>query len=113
MKRILSLLVIATILLTLTNIPAWSFSDEAPSSPLATMADEPAPAHRDPPGELMIADALIVRPIGIVACVVGLAGALVTWPFAATSNTPDPVGRELLQKPFSYTFERPLGQFDW
>ena len=112
MKKTLSLLVIGTLLLALTNIPALGDSEEAPLVPATTLADAPAPAHQDPPGELMIADALIIRPIGMVACVVGLAGALVVWPFAAASNSCDSACRQLIMKPFQFTFERPLGQFD-
>ena len=47
----------------------------------------PDPPHQDPPGELIIADVLFLRPAGMVACVVGAVGAFVTWPFAAITNT--------------------------
>jgi len=70
--------------------------------------------EHDPPGELIIADSLIMRPLGIVACAVGLVSASIfAFPWAATSNSYDRVGRELVQKPFDYTFKRPLGDVDY
>ena len=113
MKKMLSLLLIGTFLLAVTNVPACGAGDLAPSSPLSGRISDPSPTHQDPPGELIIADVLFLRPAGLVACVIGAVGAFLTWPFAATSNTPDRVGRQLLIKPFRYTFERPLGQMDW
>jgi hypothetical protein len=113
MRKMLSLLLIGTFLLTLANVPAYGADDTVPSSPLSGRNTDSNPTRQDPPGELIIADVLFLRPAGVVACVVGAVGAFLTWPFAATSNTGDRVGRQLLIKPFRYTFERPLGQLDW
>jgi hypothetical protein len=63
----------------------------------------------DPPGEFIILDAAIFRPFGIAAMGIGLAGAIISWPWAVTSNSGERVGRRLLQEPFQYTFCRPLG----
>jgi len=113
MKQILSLLLIGTLLLTLTTLPAAGQDEAAPSSPLSKQAGTGYSQRQDPPGELILADILFLRPAGLAACVVGLAGAFLTWPIAATSNSGDRVGRQLIQKPFKYTFERPLGQMDY
>jgi hypothetical protein len=113
MKKMLSLLVVGTLLLALTNVPAFGADEGAPSSPVASQNRNVGSVHQDPPGELIIADVLFLRPAGLVGCVLGMVGALVTWPFAATSNSGDLVGRQLMIKPFRYTFERPLGQMDW
>jgi hypothetical protein len=113
MKKMLSLLVVGTLFVALIHVPAFGGDESTPSSPLSSRtmtADRP---HQDPPGELIIADVLFLRPAGMVACVVGVVGAFLTWPFAATSNSGDLVGRQLMIKPFRYTFERPLGQMDW
>ena len=59
----------------------------------------------------MIADVLIVRPVGLVTMVIGGAAYVVTLPFAITSGSVKPVGRTLLADPFKFTFERPLGDF--
>jgi hypothetical protein len=113
MKRILSLLVIGTVVVAVMTAPAFGEGQGVPSSPLSRQGETVKSAPSDPPGELMIADALIMRPLGLAACVVGLVGAFVSWPFTATSNSPDPVGRQLLIKPFKWTFQRPLGQMDY
>ncbi len=63
----------------------------------------------DPPGEFIILDALILRPLGLAAMGVGAAGAIAAAPWAVSSNTQGRVNRELLQKPYWYTFCRPLG----
>ncbi len=62
---------------------------------------------------MIIADVLIMRPLGIAACIVGLAGAVVAWPFAAITNSCDRVCKQLIIVPYKYTFERPLGQMEY
>lgn len=59
----------------------------------------------------MIADVLIARPIGIAACVLGLVGTVLAAPFAAASGNMDEVTQRLVQDPFAYTFQRPVGYF--
>jgi hypothetical protein len=113
MKRILSLVIVGILLFALIPVPAFGEYEGAPSSPLSRQTQTAKPTHPDPPGELMIVDALIMRPLGVAACIVGMVGAFLSWPFAATSNSPNPVGRQLLVKPFRWTFERPLGQMDY
>jgi len=113
MKKTLSLLVVAALLLALVPAPAIGVDDAVPSSPLSRSAPAEDPSRSDPPGELIIADVLFLRTAGLVACVIGAVGALVVWPFAAASRSENVVCRQLLVKPFRYTFERPLGQMDW
>ncbi len=113
MKQVLSLLLTGTLLLTLAVLPAAGQVQDFPSSPLSKQAAKAYYQPADPPGELILADMLVLRPVGLVACAVGLVGAFVTWPIAATSNSGDRVGRQLLIAPFKYTFERPLGQVDY
>lgn len=112
MKLSASVVIAALLISLLTVGPTMSAETGIPSSPLSTTTDRGEEVHGNPPGELILADALIVRPIGIVACAVGLVGAVLTWPFAATSGSGDRVGEELLTKPFDYTFRRPLGDLD-
>jgi hypothetical protein len=113
MKQILSLLVIATLLLSSISIPPCSAQENAPSSPLSTTAETPKPQPQDAPGELMIADVLLMRPLGFAACIIGLVGAVVAYPFALITNSQDTVCRALVEKPFRYTFQRPVGQMEW
>jgi hypothetical protein len=58
----------------------------------------------------VILDVLILRPVGLVACVVGLAAAVIALPFAIPSGSMDHVSQDLIQEPFYYTFKRPLGK---
>lgn len=113
MKKMLSLLMVVVLLSVLVPPPVAGGDEASPSSPLSRQVQGDDPARRDPPGELIIADVLFLRVAGLVACVIGAVGAFLTWPFAVSSNTGDLVGRQLLIKPFRYTFERPLGQMDW
>jgi len=113
MKQVLSLLVILALILAPMTVPSARAQETAPSSPLSSQVEQTRTLHSDPPGELIMADALIMRPVGVVACIVGLAGALVAWPFAAITNSCDRVCRELIVKPYRYTFVRPLGQMEY
>ena len=62
------------------------------------------------PGEAMIADVLIARPIGFVALVFGTAVSIVATPFALVSGTTGDVYGRLVADPFNYTVRRPLGE---
>lgn len=62
-------------------------------------------------GAAIVADTVIVRPLGIASLVLGTAGFLVSLPFALTSGSVDTAARELVGEPFRFTFTRPLGDF--
>jgi len=59
----------------------------------------------------MIADTLLVRPVGIAACIVGLAAFIISSPFAAAGDNIEEAQEVLVKKPFEFTFKRPLGDF--
>lgn len=63
-------------------------------------------------GASMMADLFLVRPISVVGSALGLAVWIVTLPFTLPTQSADEAGRELVGKPFEYTFNRPLGDFD-
>ncbi len=63
----------------------------------------------DLPLDATLFDLIILRPMGIAACAVGLAGSIVAFPFAATSGAGSEVGDKLITEPFEYTFRRPIG----
>jgi hypothetical protein len=115
MKQVLSFLVILVLILASMNVPSVRAQEQetAPSSPLSSQVEQTKTVHADPPGELIIADMLFLRPVGVAACIVGLAGALVAFPFAAITNSCDRVCNALIVKPFKYTFERRLGQMEY
>jgi len=59
------------------------------------------------------ADVLFARPVGLVSIVAGTAMFIVSLPFAIPSGSVETAGRLLVADPFRYTFERPLGDFDY
>jgi hypothetical protein len=61
-------------------------------------------------GEAMIADVLIVRPISLVALVLGTGIAIVATPFALASGTTREVYGRLVEDPFDHMMLRPLGE---
>ncbi len=63
----------------------------------------------DIPLDATLFDLLILRPMGIAACAVGVAASVVAFPFAATTGAGSEVGDKLLTEPFEYTFQRPIG----
>lgn len=63
-----------------------------------------------PSGEAMVADVLLLRPIGIVALAFGAAVSIVATPFALASGTTPEVYGRLLSDPFCFVFCRPLGE---
>jgi hypothetical protein len=109
MRKSLSLLMALSFLLGTLAVPVYAQDyARSPSSNqyYDSTFDNVSP---NPPPEDIILDAGIFRPLGIIAIGVGLAGALISLPWAATSCSGDVVGKQLLQKPFDYTFKRPLG----
>lgn len=72
-----------------------------------TLSEQQAPS-----GEMMLYDLILVRPVSLAACGIGLVGSLLAMPFAAMSNQDREVSRRLIAEPFAYTFTRPVGHFD-
>ncbi len=62
---------------------------------------------------IMIFDVLFVRPVSLAATVLGTAIFIVALPFAATSGSVKPVAKSLVASPFLYTFQRPVGDFNY
>ena len=62
-------------------------------------------------GALMTADLLLVRPLGIVATVLGFAVFIVSLPFSAIGGNTKQASQKLVKEPGDFTFKRPLGEF--
>ena len=60
----------------------------------------------------MAVDALIVRPLGIAAIIVGTALFVVSLPFSALGGNTKNAYERLIVDPVKFTFKRPLGDFD-
>ncbi len=59
----------------------------------------------------MVADALLVRPLGIVALVAGTAVFIISLPFSALGGNTEEAYQQMMVKPAKFTFQRPLGEF--
>lgn len=59
-----------------------------------------------------IADALIERPVGMVLTISGVGLFVATLPFSALGGNAGEACNKLVQRPFKYTFVRPLGRFE-
>ncbi len=71
-----------------------------------------AGAEREPEATVMIIDGLMVRPISLVATVVGTVAFVITLPFSALGGNVGEAGENLVVRPAAYTFFRCLGCFD-
>ncbi len=61
--------------------------------------------------ENMVADALIVRPLGIIATILGAGLFVISLPFSALGKNVKEAGEKLVVAPAKFTFTRPLGEF--
>lgn len=59
----------------------------------------------------MVVDVVVMRPLGLVATVLGTALTVLALPFTIPSSSVEASARELIVKPAEYTFKRPLGDF--
>ncbi|MFP5211797.1 MAG: hypothetical protein ACLGPL_00310 [Acidobacteriota bacterium] len=109
MKTMMGALVILTLLVGLIAAPVQA---AGPVSPVTS--DNANSLQEDhPPGEWMIVDAAVVRPIGVISFLGGVAlTCTVMLPWTLISNDGQAVTDRLIKEPFQFTFERPLGQFN-
>ena len=64
----------------------------------------------EPTAGEMLADAVVARPLTLVASVVGAAAWVVTLPFTLPSGSAGDAGKAWVVDPLGYTFVRPLGE---
>lgn len=69
---------------------------------------EPPP----PSAAAMVVDLVLVRPLGLVATVLGTGFFVVSLPFSLLGMNVDDAAVQLVADPAEYTFLRPLGKFD-
>ena len=65
-----------------------------------------------PSAAAMLIDGVVIRPLGIVATLLGGAVFVVTLPFSLLGNNVGDAGQSLVMDPAKMTFVRPLGEFD-
>ncbi|TXH76559.1 hypothetical protein [Thiobacillus sp.] len=59
----------------------------------------------------MVVDAVVMRPLGLAATVVGTVLTVVALPFTIPSGSVETSARHLILRPADYTYKRPLGDF--
>lgn len=90
-------------------------SPQAPTKESTMTSPNPAQnasaGRRVDPAEVA-ADALVVRPVGMAATVVGAAIFIVALPFAAIAGDVKQTSKSLVGAPAAFTFKRRLGDFE-
>ena len=66
---------------------------------------------KEPSGDAMLYDTIVLRPVGIVATAVGSVFWLISLPFSAAGGNVDTATEKLVKEPAAFTFKRPLGEF--
>lgn len=94
MRKITTILVISLLTLTFSTI---AFADDS------SLVVTPSPGA-------VIADLLVLRPIGLAGTILGLAACIVSAPVTIPFNSTHEVAEVLVFEPYGYTFERPLGK---
>ena len=79
-----------------------------------TVLAEATPQFKDPQVDAgsMAADALVARPLGIVATVAGFGLFVISVPFSALGRNVGDAWNAMVVYPAKFTFARPLGDFD-
>ncbi len=64
----------------------------------------------NPSAGAVVGDILVARPLGFVGTVLGTTAFVVSLPVTLPTHQVDKVGKVLVERPFNYTFERPIGR---
>jgi hypothetical protein len=67
--------------------------------------------YNDAEGDMII-DAFVVRPLGIIGTAAGAVVWVVSLPFSLLGGNTGESANVLVKEPFTYTFNRPLGDFE-
>ncbi len=67
-------------------------------------------SSRGPSAGAAVADILVLRPLGFCGTVLGAAAFVISLPITVPTRKTAEVSRILVDQPYSYTFERPLGR---
>ncbi len=108
-------------ILAWTLMLALAVAAAAPGGLVRTAVAEPAEpravqlaagAEREPGPMGMIIDGLVVRPIGLVATIIGSVLFVVTLPFSAMGDNVEQARENLVEAPAAFTFTRCLERFE-
>jgi hypothetical protein len=104
----LTLAVVAAVLIGSFGSPAFAYRS---ASSDCMDRDYYGGCEPEPTGGMMMWDALVMRPVGMVGTALGSVVWLVSYPFAYWGGNTDASTEALVQHPFEWTFQRPLGEF--
>lgn len=82
------------------------------SVPLSATAQSVVEDDNAKEAAAMAADAIIVRPLGIVATVLGFGLFVISVPFSALGGNVPEAWDAMVTRPAVFTFARPLGELD-
>ena len=71
----------------------------------------PAKYRTAPDPVTVMADGVIVRPLGIVSTIIGSVFYVVSLPFTLPSDSEAKARQQLIEYPAWFTFKRPIGEF--
>ncbi|HID28668.1 MAG TPA: hypothetical protein EYP19_01540 [Desulfobacterales bacterium] len=94
-RRSLVVVMVAVLVFTTTGFSAFAQDKEL---------------EEETTGEGMIADFVLLRPLGIGATAVGTVFFIVSLPFSAPSGSVGAAFQKLVVEPATFTFGRPLGK---
>ena len=66
----------------------------------------------DVSAETILVDGFILRPVGVLATIVGSVAFVVTLPFSIPTGSVNKAAQKLVVDPAKYTFVRPMGQIE-
>jgi hypothetical protein len=69
-----------------------------------------SPVEKEITADAMLADLVLLRPLGLAATVLGSAVFVVSLPFTLPTRSVDKAAQKLVVDPGKFTFARPLGQ---
>ena len=108
MKKIILTLGVVAMMLAMVPFPVFAQNEQLPPDP--TLSGDFTQQFM---GERIIVDTFLLRPLGFAATLIGIIASVPALPMSVPNNSMDRTGRELIQRPFDYTFKRPLGDVDF
>jgi hypothetical protein len=94
MKKIMTILVATLLVLALNSVSLAAIQGSSST----------------PSAGAVVSDVLVLRPLGFVGTLLGGAAFVVSLPVTLATHQVDRSEKLLVQEPYDYTFERPLGQ---
>ncbi len=84
----------------------------APSTVLASGGSGADEGVTGDQGTDMVLDLVVARPLGLATTILGSAAFVLSLPFTVPSGSVGAAACMLVKRPATYTFDRPLGEFD-